>query len=305
MKWFVPSWNGDFRVEAIPGNDQQSVLKMHEPTLAEQGALRSLGELFVKRGWCQSQELWHSEGPKEQTVALTGPVGKVAAAMAKRLKAGKQTLSAVRYADGKVETVEGTEANLDRFIESAEEKSEKPEVGVTVKRPTPCCPQCFQGAIEPATEVLLSFLSPEQHEQWSRERALVCYGGRTGFRYLLAHRHTPLACRMGKICCDIDNGIVVHFHDHSVPPEEEVLAAMLCLQHREAWLRNEATMLSTVPGYYSLAQPLLGGNWKHQFKNPFGDGLDGVEDSALTNAFGEALMQFGRALCDAGKAKAQ
>ena len=36
---------------------------------------------------------------------------------------------------------------------------------------------------------------------------------------------------------------MLHFHDNSVPPEEEVLAAKLILEHREPWLRNEATCL--------------------------------------------------------------
>ena len=53
-----------------------------------------------------------------------------------------------------------------------------------------------------------------------------------------------------------------------------MLAAMLILRHREPWLRNEATAL---------------GNFRHVFKNPFGDMMDGVEDSVWTQQVGSVL----------------
>jgi hypothetical protein len=291
MKWFIPSWSGDFRVEDDPNHTETSILKIHEPTLAELGALQKLGEYFKKRGWVPVASLWDPEGDqKKQRVYIGAPISKVGAAVAKVLKTGKQTLTAVKFSGGRVETVEGTDASLDQFaeqkIEPAKAQSEKPEAAATVKRPTPSCPQCHAGAIEPATEVLLSFLTEEQHEQWAHSRSLVCHGGRTGYPYLLAHRHSPAAKRMGHICCDLRKGVVVHFHDFGVPPEEEVLAAMLCLQHREHWLRNEATMLTRInprdgrpPGYTSA----FTGDY---FKNPFGDISDGTEDTVLTSFIG-------------------
>ncbi len=76
---------------------------------------------------------------------------------------------------------------------------------------------------------------------------------------------------------------VLHFHDNSVPPEEEVLATKLILEHRESWLRHEATC--------------LGGDFDFVFKNPFGGGGDGVPDSQLTGEIGSFfrgfLMTFG------------
>ena len=56
-----------------------------------------------------------------------------------------------------------------------------------------------------------------------------------------------------------------------MPPEEEVLAAKLILEHREPWLRNEATCL----------QQTKDGKWHDlgflRYKNPFGDASDGRE----------------------------
>jgi hypothetical protein len=152
-----------------------------------------------------------------------------------------------------------------------------PKAVVTVRRPTPCCPQCTVGAVEPASEVLLAFLDEQQHKDWAKRRAIVVRGGLTGHRYVLAHRSTELAARIGRICFDMEDGLVIHFHDRSVPPEEEVLAAKLILEHREPWLRNEATT--------------FGGH--KVFKNPFGNGGDGVWDATLTQSIGTFVSALG------------
>jgi hypothetical protein len=190
------------------------------------------------------------------------------------------------------EAIEEAKKAKDAEIEKAKAKKEAKEAeakeakkakgakgtepaAATVKRPTTCCPQSVPGVIEPAQEVLLRFCTPEQREQWLSERRIVAHGGLTGHRYLIAHRHTPTALKIGKCSFDLDDGKVMHFHDWSVPPEEEVLAAKLILEHREPWLRNEATCL---------------GGHSRVFKNPFGNGGDGTHDASFTEAVGDALM---------------
>jgi hypothetical protein len=154
------------------------------------------------------------------------------------------------------------------------EPDKKPEAAVTVKRPTPCCPQCMPGAIEPASRVLLAFLSEAEHAQWREERCLTVVGGLSGHRYLVAHRNSRRAAGWGKICYDTDDEVVLHFHDNAVPPEEEVLATKLILEHREPWLRNEATFF---------------GHTDTKYKNPFGGFSDGVPDSIFTESFGRSI----------------
>jgi hypothetical protein len=151
------------------------------------------------------------------------------------------------------------------------EDPERPAKAASVRRPTPCCPVCEVGSVAPASEVLLAFLSDEEHETWARDRAIVVTGGLTGHRYVLAHRRSVVAACITKMCFDLDDGRILHFHDNSVPPEEEVLAAKLILEHREPWLRNEATLL---------------GGGDMQFKNPFGDLSDGTESTFLVSAIG-------------------
>ena len=160
----------------------------------------------------------------------------------------------------------------------ADAKKATPEKAASVTRPTACCPQCKPGAIEPADEVLQAFLTPEQHELWAKERAIIVVGHLTGHRYLVSHRRGRHAQRAGKICFDLDDCGVLHFHDNTVPPEEEVLATKLILEHREPWLRHEATC--------------LGGDFDWVFKNPFGDGGDGVRDSSLTGKLGTQLLKL-------------
>lgn len=163
------------------------------------------------------------------------------------------------------------------------EEERKKKAAATVKAPTRCCPDAVPGVVEPAQEVLLRFCTPEQREQWLKERRMLVVGGFTGHRYMLAHRHTSYAIRNTKVCFDLDDRCVMHFHDWTVPPEEEILAGKLILEHREHWLRNEATCFTG----------------RRVFKNPFGDMGDGTHDAGFTRAIGDlakatqALRRYG------------
>ena len=295
MRWFMPSWNGDFRVETDPENPKQTLLIMVDPTLGEQEALRKLGIYFAKKGWwIPNHELWQPDAPPDEQgmrkVRLLAPIAKVAAKLASVLKAGKQTLTAVKYSGGRLETVVGVGLELAALAERAEAK--QAPAAATVKRATPSCPACYAGAVRPATEALLAFMDEEQHEQWAEHRYLVCRGGLSGHRYLLAHRHTPVARGIGRICFDLDTGTVLHFHDQSVPPEEEVLGAKLVLEHREPWLRNEATLFG-VWGPNEIYDNRAIGQEDCRFKNPFGGTGDGTGDAALTEGIGRFLQGLG------------
>lgn len=286
MKIFLPSWNGDFRLE---GNGEgTSVLVMHEPTPQERIVVGAFLATAKKNKW------WKGEVPDKgkpytgsaTNLHISGPLAKASKALIKVARPADRTLTVVKFASGKMEVVEGAGvaalAKVEETVTAAADEEKKggaaggTAAAASVKRPTPCCPQCMPGAIKPATEVLLSFLSPEQHEQWMRERAMVVEGGLSGHQYLIAHRNSRIAQKVGKICFDVTDQTVIHFHDWSVPPEEEVLAAKLIMEHAEPWLRNEAT---TFGGY-------------ERYKNPFGGGGDGVETSSFMNGFGSTMMSM-------------
>lgn len=326
MRFFLPSWNGDFRLEG--DGEGASVLKVTDPTPHERKLLAEFLRIAARKGWITDgtpvPEPGHPYRGARREIPIGAPIAKASTIMVSLARPKDRTLTAVSFSDGRMQIVEGAGSKALAQIEeataeaAAQEKKEKdPEKkaeAVSVRRPTPSCPNCLPGAVEPASEVLLSFLTDEQHEDWARRRAIVVVGELTGHRYLIAHRKTRLAARMGRICYDLDDGFILHFHDWAVPPEEEVLAAKLVLEHREPWLRNEATclgvgarivdpggseeygkhprsdealMADTLYGTLPRVWPVGG---IECFKNPFGGLMDGVESAQLASGFGQALL---------------
>lgn len=277
MKFYIPSWNGDFRLE--DDGKGGSRLVVHDPTPHEQKIVAEFLRSAGSKGWV-SGDLDPSSTPYRgrSEIAIAAPLSKASKVLLKLSRPKKQTLTAISFSNGKLSVVEGADdeaaEKVEKVVEEAAstEDPKQPAKAASVKRPTPCCPTCEIGSVEPASEVLLAFLNEEEHASWARDRAIVVTGGLTGHRYVLAHRQSQIAAYNTKMCFDLDDGEILHFHDNSVPPEEEVLAAKLILEHREPWLRNEATLLN-------------GSNMK--FKNPFGDYWDGTESASL-------MMEIGR-----------
>lgn len=283
MRWYLPSHSGDFRLEPLADSPKRCALTIMQPTLGEVAHLRAFFQKARKKGWTDfalpDVDDNAYRAMETRRVELAAPVGDAGAVLARIVRPRKSSITAFRFAGGRMEITEGTEA-----LATAAPKAEKDgaEAAASVQRPTPSCPQCEEGAVGPASEVLLEFLTPAQHADWSEHRAIVVEGCYSGHRYLLAHRKTTTAARIGRICYDLDSKRVVHFHDSMVPPEEEVLAAKLILEHREDWLRNEATLL----GFFWPSGGIAGLDIDQRFKNPFGDIMDGVADAHLTQAIG-------------------
>jgi hypothetical protein len=281
VKVFLPSWNGDFRLEPA---GEKSALILHEPTESERVVVGKFLHDAGKKEWTkEAVDKGQPYRGSSSVIQLDISLAKASKLLIKHARPKKQTLTAVKFSGGKMEITEGASSEALEKVEkdiaaaAKEEKPTQPAAAASVKRPTPCCPSCMRGAIKPATEVLLSFLDKDQHEMWRQRRSIIVEGGITGHRYLLAHRNSETGYKIGRICFDLDDGGVIHFHDWSIPPEEEVLAAMLVLEHREPWLRNQATC--------------LGGNFQDVFDNPFGDAMDGVESANFAADFGTALMK--------------
>lgn len=191
-------------------------------------------------------------------------------------KAREEKALAEKAKEEKAEAKKSEKAEAKDDPKKDEKAAKDPKAAATVKRPTPSCPQCVPGSIAPAREVLLTFLNDEEHASWAKTRTIVVEGGLTGHRYLLAHRASEAAARIGRMCFDLDDDIVLHWHDWTVPPEEEVLSAKILLQHREHWMRHEATVL----GAHGA---------RDVFKNPFGNMQDGVPDAGFTQGYGTMM----------------
>lgn len=289
--WFIPTWNGDMRLAPSPADSSKTLMTVEKPTVDEQSVINAIASALFDKGWFDKDQIDFQHGLSlvKWDCEINAPLEKVSPVVASIMRPGPAVLSAILLADGKIVTCTGTEAELAKTVADVADQAKadpkkEPKAAATVRRPTPCCPLCFasEDATKPATEVLLSFLSEAQHETWARKRAIVVTGNLSGHRYILSHRNAEIAVRCGRICYDLDSETVLHFHAWDVPAEEEVLAAMLILEHEEPWLRNEATLFHRDASEY--------------FKNPFGDITDGAGDSGFTMGVGlglQALLGIG------------
>lgn len=283
--WAFPAWNGDFRLVEGDNGPSTSKLLVMDPTPHEKELLATFMKQARKKGWTD-EPFAKDDIIDTRTIELNVSLAKAGPALVKIVKPKDRTLTAVSFKNGRLEVAE-TNA-VETLVAKAE--NDKDAKAVSVARPTPCCPKCEAGAIAPARDVLLAFLNEQEHTDWAQHRAIIVTGGLSGHRYLLAHRHTKTAERLGKICYDLDQRFVLHFHATDVPPEEEILAAKLILEHREPWLRNEATVV----------QQSRDGKWVDlgfmRYKNPFGDIQDGREDAAVTALFGMTAQNLLKAV---------
>lgn len=298
MRWFFPQYCGDFRLVEVDDSTYREqatrdscVLEIVDPTAHELTLLEAFLDDARKKKWTSIAKIAPVEidGKRRQEILLGAPMAEAGRVLYTRLRPGNRTITSVRSENGNLQVFEAHDlAEIDEalkpdaIIPAPEEKPAKPKkekIAVSTQRATPSCPQCVPGSVSRASEVLLAFLSPEEHETWSRERFIVVEGGLSGHRYMLAHRHSSYAVKCGRICYDLDEDLVVHFHDNSVPPEEEILGAKLILQHREPWLRNEATLFHAPDA-------------EHVFKNPFGGVGDGTVEAGQTQAIGATIKML-------------
>lgn len=291
MRWFFPQYCGDFRLIEVDDSSYRQkaqaskdtcVLEVVDPTAHEVTLLEAFLADAVKEKWTSfgKIDVVEVDGKRRQEIHLATPIAKAGTVLYKHLRPGNRTITGVRSEGGVVQVYEANDlAKVEEVLkpDAVVPAAAKPKDVVSASRPTPSCPQCVPGSVSRASEVLQAFLSPDEHESWSRERYVIVEGGLSGHRYMLAHRHSSHAIKVGRICYDLDDDLVVHFHDNSVPPEEEILAAKLILQHREDWLRNEATL------FHAFGSTEI-------YKNPFGNSGDGVEEAVQTQNIGAALQ---------------
>lgn len=264
--WYFPAWNGDIRLEST--GPESVKLITHEPTTYERETLTKFFKKALKNGWITKK--FAADVAKEissKDYEIDGPIAEVGEELRNFLRPEKASITAFKFSDGKIEVTEAAS------VENAA-KAKEAEEAASVRRPNKGCPSCVPGAVGPASEVLQAFMTPDQHSQWAKHRALIAVGNLTGHRYLIAHRNTEIAARQWKIAKDLETGGIIQCHDWDVPPEEEVLATKLILEHREHWLTTD------IPGH---SDPFPG----------FTMGLD----NKLASAIGELVYGRPTAVC--------
>ena len=171
---------------------------------------------------------------KEQVVTLDAPITKVQEFLQKQLKPHRKQISAVRFANGRIEQLsEATLQTIDApATEEADPKKEKPKAkepksAVTVAAPVLGCPAPEFDDVEiRATRVLKAFLTADQIADFERRQQFIAVGADTGHRYLLTSRHSKRALsrhQSFRSLYDMDDRVALCVHDWEVPAAEELL----------------------------------------------------------------------------------
>jgi len=273
-RWYIPSWCGDFRLEAA--GDDRCLLKVEDPIPAE---VEQLGAFLVKarkKGWVPNIAGIADKG--KSTLEIGAPVDRAGRVLLGRKRPRKGILTVIKAERGGLVAVKGDGEELEIAVARPEATE-----AATVRRPTLCCPYATPGPDLRASQVLRSFCTTEQWQSWLNVGFLYCYGNLSGRRYLVAHRHHPLAIQNKYIVWDTDGDHVVHCWDWSVPPPEEVLAVKLALEHAEEWIRNRSGM--------------VGAPAEDIYHNPFmsdrEQGFDGLVSTGIARGFARACAALG------------
>src|SRR3990167_10264851 len=152
--WYIPSWNGDIRLEVDPKNPDRTVLSIEKPTEDEKKLIEKIDAEAAKRGWAKAGAVsaplarWRKKGK----AILDAPVALVGSVVAEIARPGPAVLTALRLAGGKVVTVAGSDVGKLLLPEGGPYRDPpealvkvtpaEPAVAATVRRPTPSCPAC-------------------------------------------------------------------------------------------------------------------------------------------------------------------
>ena len=192
----------------------------------------------------------------EQQLILKAPIQKVQKVLEKPMKPGRDSLSVVRYSNGRIEELTDKvmglieqEADLDADEVSgvttpsiAATSKPKAVAAVTVAQPTQGCPAPDFEAVElRANRVLEAFLTPQQLYDFRTENAFLSIGSDTGHKYVITSRNAPSKLMAHhRSLFDLTEGNPYCVHDWTVPAAEEMLTLALFVQTpgREAYVRS-------------------------------------------------------------------
>src|SRR5574342_1219160 len=145
MQWYLPSWNGDFRLVPSPKQPAHTELLIAKPTAGEVSILNRFGAECEGRGWLKAWKKVSTGLWLKKKITIEAPLEEVGPLLVGLTKPGPAVLTAVRYEDGKLTTCSGGPAELTKLADEIAKKPEKeqPKASATVSRPTPCCPDCI------------------------------------------------------------------------------------------------------------------------------------------------------------------
>lgn len=271
MRWFWPSWSGDWRLESVADHPNRCTLTIVAPTPAEVELLGRFLQKARSKGWVAPHIGFNTDG--EVKIDVDAPLAK-----AGRILLGKKPRGVLTA----VKSVAGAITAYDDAGKAEEAAGGKDAAAATsVKRPTLCCPVPVPGPDVRANEVLEAFCTRRQWAEWQAEGLLHCTGSLSGRRYEIAHRHHPAAIQRRKVIWDAEGQYVLHAHATNLPPPEEVLVMKLVLEHREAWIRNPS-------GIFAMHEPV----YDHPFMDDREQYRDGLAAASIMRSLGTILTMF-------------
>ncbi len=234
MEWYLPSFYGDIKLtDKTKDKVAGTLLSWEHVTPSEKKALAELHKKATSKGWADLKETEFDSSSGE--LLLKAKLSDVEKTISKALRPGRKLVSAVKFANGKLEEV--VSADL-------KEQDQKGATGVTVAKPNLGCPLPRLGQADlKARKVLFEFLNDEQMEDFEDHQQFVSTGSASGHKYMVTSRNAPKKLELygGRQLYDLVEGraFCVH-HDGFVPAAEEMLTLHLMLQfpHHEAYLRQ-------------------------------------------------------------------
>jgi hypothetical protein len=237
MEWYLPSFYGDIKLtDRSTGDDQKISLSWEHLSPSEKKALADLHDKAVRKRWVLQTEPEFSADTGN--LVLSAKLGEVEKILAKALRPGRKFVSAVKFANGKLEEVSSAD------LKDVASEDKKKATGVTVTKPTRGCPVPRLGQADlKARKVLFEFLTDDQMDDFEDHQQFVSTGAGTGHKYMVTSRNAPLKLSKyeGRQLYDlVDRRSFCIHHDGFVPAAEEMLTLHLMLQfpRHEAYLRQ-------------------------------------------------------------------
>lgn len=193
------------------------------------------------------------------TIDLEAPIARVERVITKALRRDRKVVTVASckpgefveiHADVPDEPAHGTSPHREpapgpkdeQAAPSRPKEAPKPAAAVSVQQPVIGCPAPdFVNAQVRASEVLRTFLRPEQIADFERRQQFVTVGGYTGHRYAITSRHARSALALNRrTVYDLDERRAFCVHDWEIPPAEEMLTMhlLLSLPQYEPYIRG-------------------------------------------------------------------
>lgn len=262
--WFVPTSYGDIRLKAKSKNlTQVEICKLTRSELRAVQALKdhSLSPGLFKTAWATNEEWMAIVGAFEigqselHTIDLRAPIARVERVLTKELRRDRRVVTIASCKPGEYvelraeippELTHGTSPHREPASgpEDEPKPAKKAEKAVAVTTQVPivgCPPPNFENARVRASEVLRSFLLPEQIRDFETRQQFVTVGGMTGHRYAITSRHCrSLLGQYQRTVYDLDEGRPLCVHDWEIPAPEEMLTLhlLLSLPQYEPYMRE-------------------------------------------------------------------